>query len=173
MKVMQPQVKSISREMTVLSKILQYENIFEDYIKFAKENRDKQSAFLIKKCNEVQLILNDYNPEEANNDYIRAFIGQYKQKSFELDCYKKVQNGMSDLERLKETLTRDKQLNSSLESQTDNIVKIINLINSLKSLLQLDNYKYFNSLVKQECMAQKMITSLLVNLTFKNVDQKL
>lgn len=60
---------------------------------------------------------------------------------------------MSDLERLKEILTKDKRDNTSLESQTDNIVKIINLINSLKSLLQLNNYKYFNKLVKQECMA--------------------
>lgn len=90
MKVMQPKILSISREMVVISKILQYENIFEDYIKFAKENRGKQSAFLIKKCNEVQFILNDYDLREANNDYIRDFIFQYKQKSFELDCYKKI-----------------------------------------------------------------------------------
>ena len=47
MKDMQPAVKRISREMTVVSKILKFESIFEDYIKFAKENRDKQSAFLI------------------------------------------------------------------------------------------------------------------------------
>ena len=63
----------------------------------------------------MQNTLNDFEPAEAQDPFIKAFVEQYKQKSFELDCYKKVQKGMFELERLKVILTQDKELNSSLE----------------------------------------------------------
>ena len=54
--------------MEVLYNVIKYENIFEDYIKFSKDNKHKTSAFLNKKCSEVQELLDNYNPEEQANN---------------------------------------------------------------------------------------------------------
>ena len=56
--------------MEVLFNVIKYENIFEDYIKFSKDNKHKTSAFLNKKCSEVQELLDNYNPEEQANNPI-------------------------------------------------------------------------------------------------------
>ena len=45
--------------MNVLELVLKYENVFEDYIKYSqnKDNKNRKSAFFVKKCNEVQALL--------------------------------------------------------------------------------------------------------------------
>ncbi len=62
--------------MNVLELVLKYENVFEDYIKYSqnKDNKNRKSAFFVKKCNEVQALLNDFMPEEVYNEDIKRFI---------------------------------------------------------------------------------------------------